>query len=80
MTARPGASSSRRSPHRSTPSGTVTIIPDGTIHVVEALDDQEAVSLHIYGTDIATQPRSTFDLATGIETPFSPPLSDPHHD
>ncbi|WP_433025815.1 hypothetical protein [Actinomycetospora sp. CA-053990] len=62
------------------PVGTVTIIPDGTIHVVEALDDQEAVSLHVYGTDIATQPRSTFDLATGIETPFSPPLSDPHQD
>lgn len=42
---------------------------------VEALDEHEAVSLHIDGTDIATQLRSTFDFTTGIETPFSPPLS-----
>ncbi|MDD7942839.1 cysteine dioxygenase family protein [Actinomycetospora lutea] len=62
------------------PAGTVTVIPDGTIHAVEALDGQEAVSLHVYGTDIVTQPRSTFDLATGIETPFSPPMSEPDHE
>lgn len=62
---------------RITPAGGVTTVPDGVIHTVEALDGQEAVSIHVYGTDIVTQPRSTFDLAGGTETPFSPPFSDP---
>lgn len=57
--------------------GTVTVVPDGVIHTVEAIDGQEAVSIHVYGTDIITQPRSTFDLAGGTEEPFSPPVSAP---
>src|SRR5690242_15992027 len=57
---------------RTNPAGTVTVVPDGTIHAVEAIDGQEAVSIHIYGTDIVTQPRSTFDIGAGTETPFYP--------
>ena len=45
--------------------GTVTIAPDGTIHTVEAIDGEDAVSIHIYGTDIVTQERSTFNVAEG---------------
>lgn len=60
---------------RVSPAGTVTVVPDGVIHTVEAIDGQEAVSIHVYGTDIVTQPRSTFDLSSGTEMPFSPPFS-----
>lgn len=54
------------------PRGTVTVVPDGTIHAVEALDGREAVSIHVYGTDIVTRERSTFDLETGTEELFRP--------
>jgi predicted metal-dependent enzyme (double-stranded beta helix superfamily) len=52
--------------------GTVNLVPDGKIHTVEALDSIQAVSIHIYGTDIITQERSTFDLQTGTEEIFHP--------
>jgi predicted metal-dependent enzyme (double-stranded beta helix superfamily) len=55
--------------------GTVNIVPDGTIHTVEAIDGQDAVSIHIYGTDIVTQERSSFNVADGTEEAFSPPFS-----
>jgi predicted metal-dependent enzyme (double-stranded beta helix superfamily) len=54
------------------PRGTVTVVPDGSIHTVEALDGHDAVSIHVYGTDIVTQHRQTYDLATGAATPFAP--------
>ncbi len=52
--------------------GTVSVVPDGQVHMVEALGDEPAISIHIYGTDIVTQPRSTFDLETGSEKMFRP--------
>lgn len=52
--------------------GNVSIVPDGEIHTVEALDGQPAISLHVYGTDIVTQQRSTFDLEHGTEEIFRP--------
>ena len=63
------------------PRGTVTVVPDGTIHSVEALDGTDAISIHVYGTDILTQNRSTFDLRTGSEAPFRPDFTDlgPEH-
>jgi predicted metal-dependent enzyme (double-stranded beta helix superfamily) len=60
---------------RINPGGTVAGVPNGVIHTVEALDGQEAVSIHVYGTDIVTQARSTFDLEAGTESPFSPPFA-----
>lgn len=62
------------------PTGTVTVVPDGTIHTVEALNGQDAVSIHIYGTDIVTQPRSTFDLDTGAEEIYRPDFAEPQPD
>jgi predicted metal-dependent enzyme (double-stranded beta helix superfamily) len=59
------------------PAGTVTIVPDGAIHTVEALDGRPAVSLHVYGTDIVTTPRSTYDLARGRVEPFRPDFTGP---
>jgi 3-mercaptopropionate dioxygenase len=55
--------------------GTVTVVPDGTIHTVEAIDGQDAVSIHIYGTDIVTQERSCFNVADGTVDAFYPPFS-----
>lgn len=52
--------------------GTVSVVPDGKIHTVEALESTVAVSLHVYATDIVTQVRSTFDLAAGTEEIFQP--------
>lgn len=54
------------------PRGSVTIVPDGMIHTVEGLDGRPAVSFHIYGTDIVTQVRSTFDLGQGTVEIFRP--------
>jgi predicted metal-dependent enzyme (double-stranded beta helix superfamily) len=56
--------------------GSVHLVPDGTIHTVEALDGVDAVSIHVYGTDIVTQERRTFDLATGREEIYRPDFSD----
>lgn len=42
------------------------------IHTVEALDGRRAVSLHICGTDIVTQVRSTFDVERGPKEIFPP--------
>ena len=53
--------------------GAVGIVPDGKIHTVEALEGS-TVSIHIYGTDIVTQERSTFDLQAGTEEIFRPPF------
>ena len=54
------------------PRGTVTVVPEGAIHTVEALDGVDAVSIHVYGTDIVTQERHAFDLETGAVSIFSP--------
>lgn len=60
--------------------GTVSVVPDGMIHTVEALDRQDAVSIHVYGTDIVTQERSTFDLDAGTEQTFRPDFAEPQPD
>jgi 3-mercaptopropionate dioxygenase len=59
------------------PAGVVTIVPAGAIHTVEALDGQDAVSVHVYGTDIVTQPRHTYDPDTASAGPFRPPFAEP---
>ena len=56
--------------------GTASVVPDGKIHTVEAFDGNQAVSIHIYGTDIVTQQRSEFDLQTGTEKVFRPPFEE----
>lgn len=56
------------------PRGSVTVVPDGAIHTVQALDGHDAVSIHVYGTDIATQERSTYDLDRETAAPFRPDL------
>ncbi len=56
------------------PAGAVTIVPEGAVHTVEALDGRDAVSIHVYGTDIVTQPRHTYDPASGTARPFRPPF------
>ena len=53
------------------PAGAVSVVPAGMIHTVRALDDRDAVSLHVYGTDIVTQERSMFDR-DGREQPYRP--------
>ena len=55
--------------------GTVTVVPDGTIHTVEAVDGHDAVSIHVYGTDIVTQERSCFNVVGGTEDAFYPSFS-----
>jgi hypothetical protein len=57
--------------------GTVGMVPEGRIHTVEAMDGQQAVSIHVYGTDIVTQQRSEFDPVTGTERVFRPPFAEP---
>jgi predicted metal-dependent enzyme (double-stranded beta helix superfamily) len=61
------------------PQGSVTVVPDGTIHSVEALDGHGAVGIHVNGTDIVTQPRSTFELTTGAESLYQPDFAQPEH-
>jgi predicted metal-dependent enzyme (double-stranded beta helix superfamily) len=56
--------------------GTASVVPDGRIHTVEAMDGKQAVSIHVYGTDIVTQQRSEFDLQTGTEKVFRPPFEE----
>jgi 3-mercaptopropionate dioxygenase len=57
------------------PTGSVHVVPDGIIHTVEALDGADAVSIHVYGTDIVTQDRNEFDLETGRVQPYRPPIT-----
>lgn len=57
--------------------GTAHVVPDATIHTVEALDGVDAVSIHVYGTDIVTQERSAYDLDTGRVSPYAPPVTEP---
>lgn len=56
--------------------GSVHVVPDGTIHTVEALDGVDAVSIHVYGTDIVTQERNTFDLETGRVEVYRPSFTE----
>ena len=56
--------------------GSVVVVPDGEIHSVEALDGLPAISLHVYGTDIVTQERRTFDLERETEEVFRPTFSE----
>jgi predicted metal-dependent enzyme (double-stranded beta helix superfamily) len=58
--------------------GTASVVPDGRIHTVEALDGRQAVSIHVYGTDIVTQERIEFDVAAGTERVFRPPFEEAH--
>ena len=59
------------------PPGAVTVVPAAAGHTVQALDGQDAVSIHIYGTDIVTQARHRYDPGTGAATPFAPPFAEP---
>lgn len=56
--------------------GTASVVPDGRIHTVEAMDGQQAVSIHVYGTDIVTQQRSEFDPLAETERVFRPPFAE----
>ncbi|WP_051218213.1 cysteine dioxygenase family protein [Nocardioides insulae] len=56
------------------PRGTTVVVPSGTIHTVEALDGHDAVSIHVYGTDIVTQHRHEYDPATGAAKIFAPDI------
>jgi 3-mercaptopropionate dioxygenase len=58
------------------PAGSVRVVPAGAIHTVEAIDE-DAVSVHVYGTDILTRPRSAFDPATGGQWPYDPAPTEP---
>jgi predicted metal-dependent enzyme (double-stranded beta helix superfamily) len=60
--------------------GSVHLVPAGIIHTVEALDGVDAVSIHVYGTDIVTQDRNEFDLETGRVQPYRPPVTEPAAD
>jgi predicted metal-dependent enzyme (double-stranded beta helix superfamily) len=60
--------------------GDVTVVPDGVAHTVEAIGGNDAVSLHVYGTDIITQERSTYDVTTGAARPYRPGFTDPTAD
>jgi predicted metal-dependent enzyme (double-stranded beta helix superfamily) len=57
--------------------GSVRVLPEGTIHAVEALGEAEAVSVHVYGADIIGHHRSAFDPTTGEERPYDPPPTEP---
>lgn len=52
--------------------GAVSVVPAGVIHTVAALDGPDAVSLHVYGTDIVTQERRAFDPVTHRAEPYRP--------
>jgi predicted metal-dependent enzyme (double-stranded beta helix superfamily) len=51
-------------------------LPDGAVHTVVALDGREAVSIHVYGTDIVSWPRYTYDPASGTASPFRAPFGE----
>jgi predicted metal-dependent enzyme (double-stranded beta helix superfamily) len=53
---------------------TTHVVPDGVIHTVEALD--EAVSIHVYGTDIVLQERNSYDPVTGAVERYQPAFTD----
>ncbi|MET8151962.1 cysteine dioxygenase family protein [Actinoplanes sp. NPDC049668] len=56
--------------------GAVSVIPDGVIHTVRALDDTDAISIHVYGTDIVTQERNMFDPHTHRASRYLPPFTE----
>jgi predicted metal-dependent enzyme (double-stranded beta helix superfamily) len=56
--------------------GTVGAVPDGGIRTVQAHGGAQAVSIHVYGSDIVTRQRSEFDLLTGTERVFRPPFEE----
>jgi predicted metal-dependent enzyme (double-stranded beta helix superfamily) len=57
------------------PAGVVSVVPGDAIHSVEALDGRDAVSIHVYGADIVTQERSTYDLLDGTASVYRPEFS-----
>lgn len=59
------------------PRGSISVVPEDAIHSVEALDGRDAVSLHVYGADIVTQERSTYDLIEGTKSVFRPDFAVP---
>ncbi|XVU30067.1 hypothetical protein ACQPZJ_24135 [Actinoplanes sp. CA-054009] len=54
--------------------GQVSVVPEGVIHTVEALGDQDAVSVHVYGTDIVAQERHEYDPVTRRVSVYRPPF------
>jgi predicted metal-dependent enzyme (double-stranded beta helix superfamily) len=73
---RPGQAELRATETLVSSPGDVTIVPAEAIHTVEALGDHDAASIHVYGTDIVTQPRSTYDLATGTVAGYQPEFAE----
>ncbi|HVL83701.1 MAG TPA: cysteine dioxygenase family protein [Pseudonocardia sp.] len=57
--------------------GDVTVVPRDVAHTVEALDGDDAVSIHVYGTDIVTRERHTYDVETGETQPYRPRFVEP---
>jgi len=51
---------------------------DRPLPMPEALGDDgaQAVSIHVYGTDIVTQQRSELDVLAGTERVFRPPFAE----
>jgi len=57
--------------------GDVVEVPRHLPHTVVALDGEDAVSLHVYGTDIVTQQRNEYDVDTGAARPYQPGFATP---
>jgi predicted metal-dependent enzyme (double-stranded beta helix superfamily) len=47
-----------------------TVVPPEDIHQVSNRGGETAVSIHLYGTDIGTKSRHSFDLERGTVTSF----------
>jgi predicted metal-dependent enzyme (double-stranded beta helix superfamily) len=47
------------------PGGITTVAPPDDVHEVSNRGGTDAVSIHVYGSDIGRQPRHTFDVETG---------------
>lgn len=52
------------------PGGVTTVVPPHDVHEVSNRGRTDAVSIHVYGSDIGRQPRHTFDLETGLVQKF----------
>jgi 3-mercaptopropionate dioxygenase len=58
--------------HRLSPGQITAVSPRiGDIHTVEnALSDRSSISIHVYGANIGTLPRTAYDRETGASTTF----------
>ncbi|PPQ26692.1 cysteine dioxygenase family protein [Rhodopila globiformis] len=65
--------------HRLSPGQITAVSPRiGDIHTVEnALPDSSSVSIHVYGANIGTLPRTAFDLETGAPKTFISGYAEP---